>query len=65
MENHSIAKRVYAGECVGSRSVDRQKKRWIDTVKDCLKKIVQDRGDWREFVKGDVWGVARVMNPKT
>ena len=35
MEN---AKRVYLGECSGSRSVGRPRKRWINTVKDCLKK---------------------------
>ena len=38
MENDRIAKRVYVGECAGSRSVGRSRKRWIDTVKDCLKK---------------------------
>ena len=29
--------RVYVGECAGSRSVGRPRKRWIDTVKECLK----------------------------
>ena len=38
MENDRLAKRVYVGECAGSRSMGRQRKRWIDTVKDCLKK---------------------------
>ena len=33
-----IAKKVYVGECAGCRSVGRPWKRWIDTVKDCLKK---------------------------
>ena len=33
-----IAKMVNIGECVGSRSLGRRKKRWIDTVKDCIKK---------------------------
>ena len=37
-ENDRIAKRVYVGECAGSRSVSRPRKRWIDTVKDYLKK---------------------------
>ena len=36
-ENDRIAKRVYLGECAGSRSVGRPRKRWIGTVKDCLK----------------------------
>ena len=35
-----IAKRVYVGECPGSRSVGRPLKRWIDTVKDRLSKEV-------------------------
>ena len=29
------AKRVYVGDCVGSHSVNRPRKRWIDIVKDC------------------------------
>ena len=33
-----IAKRVYVEECTGSRSVGRSWKRWIDIVKECLKK---------------------------
>ena len=28
------AKRVYVGECAGSRSMGRPRKRWLDTVKD-------------------------------
>ena len=38
MENGRIAKRVYVGECAGSRSVCRLWKRWVDTVKECLNK---------------------------
>ena len=38
MENDRIAKRVYVGECSGSRSMGNPWKRWIDTVKDCYKK---------------------------
>ena len=37
IENHRIAKRVYVGKCAASRSVGRPQKRWIDTMKDCLK----------------------------
>ena len=40
MENGSIAKRVYVGVCTGSSSLCRLRKRWIDTVKDYLKKRV-------------------------
>ena len=56
MENDKITKRVYVRECAGSCSVHRPRKRWIDTVKDCLKKrgmdvkqariIVHDRSVW-------------------
>ena len=63
MENDRNAKRVYVGECAGSRSVGRPRKRWIDTVKDCLKKrgldvrearrMVHDRSVWRGFVRGN------------
>ena len=70
MENDKIAKRFYVGECAGSRSL---RKRWIDTVKDCLKKrgldvrqarrMLDDRIVWRGFVRGNAWGVARGMNP--
>ena len=38
MENDKKARRVYVGECAGSRSMDMPPKRWIDTVKERLKK---------------------------
>ena len=38
MEKNRIAKRVYVGEYAGSHSVRRLQKRWIDTVKEYLKK---------------------------
>ena len=73
VENGRIAKRVYVGECAGSRSVGSPRKRWIDTVQDCLKRrgldvrqvrrMVHDRSVWRGFVRGNAWGVARGMNP--
>ena len=37
-ENDRDAKRVYVGECAGSRSVGRPRNRWIDNVKGCLKR---------------------------
>ena len=53
--------RVYVGECAGSRSVGMPRKRWIDTVKECLKKkgldvrqarrMVHDMMVWRGFVR--------------
>ena len=38
MGKERIAKRIYIGECAGSCSVGRPRKRSIDIVKDCLKK---------------------------
>ena len=38
MENYRIARSIYVRVCAGSRSVGRPRKRWIDTVKDCLRK---------------------------
>ena len=73
MENYRIAKRVYVGGCAGSRSVGRPRKRWIDTIEDCLKKrgldvrqvrrMVHDRSVWWGFESENAWGVAREMNP--
>ena len=37
MERVRIAKRVSVGECADSRSVGRPWKKWIDTMKECLK----------------------------
>ena len=62
-ENNRIPKRVYVGECAGSRAVGRLRNKWIDTVKDCLKKrgldvrqarrMLHDRSVWRGFVEGE------------
>ena len=65
-ENDRIAKRVYLEECVGSHSVGRLRKRWIVTVKDCLRRRgldIRQASEWRGFVRGNAWGVARGMNP--
>ena len=48
MEKDRTAKRFYVGECDGSRSVGRPRKRWIDTVKECLKKKGLDVRQGRE-----------------
>ena len=56
-------------EGASSRSMGRPRKRWIHTVKDCLKKRGLDVGQARrmvyggEFMRGNGWGVARGMNP--
>ena len=69
MERGMISKGAYVGEFAGSRSVGRPRKRWLDTIKECLKKrgldvrqarkIVQDRSERRWFVRGNAWGIAR------
>ena len=73
VERDRTAKRVYVGECAGSLSVGRPGKKWIDTVKECLRKrgldvreerrMVQDRSEWRGFVRWNAWDVAWGMNP--
>ena len=73
MENDRSAKRVCVGECAGSCSVGRTPKRWIDTMKECLRKRGLDvsqarrmmyyRSDWQGFVRGNAWGIAWGMNP--
>ena len=65
MERDRIIKRFYVGECAGNLSVGRPWKRWIDTIKECLRKkgldvrqarrMVQDRCDWWGFVRGNDW----------
>ena len=68
MEKNRIAKRVYVGEGACSRSVGRPRKRWIDTVKECLRKRGLDvrqtgRVEQDGFVRGNAWGITRGMNP--
>ena len=38
IENDGIAKREYVRVCADSRSLGMPRKRWTDTVKDCLRK---------------------------
>ena len=73
MERDGIVKRVYVGECASNRSVCRPWKGWIDNVKEGLRKrgldvrearrMVQDRSEWRGFVRGNAWCVARGISP--
>ena len=44
MEGDGIAERVYVGERAGGRSVGGSWKRWIDTMKECLRKGGLDVG---------------------
>ena len=73
MDNDRIAKRVYAEECNGSRSVGRPRKRWINILNYCLRRRgldvrqarrrMQERSEWGGFVRGNAWRVARETNP--
>ena len=75
MENDRCAKGVYLRKCAGSHSVGRLRKRWIDTIKDCLRKrglhvrlarkMVDDRREWRGYVRENAWGIARGDEPLT
>ena len=51
MERDRIAKRIYIGECTGSRSVGGPWKRWIDTMEECLKKRGLDIRQARRMVR--------------
>ena len=56
---------VYVGEWAGSRRVSRPRKRWIDTVKECLRKEVWKSGMLGEWsrIGGNARGLAQGMNP--
>ena len=61
MEKDGFAKRVYGGECAG-----RPRKRWIDTVKECLKKRDLDVRQARRMVEvceGECMGRSLVDEP--
>ena len=55
------------GKFLGSSLVDRPRKRWIDSANNCLRKsglnvgqarrMVYDRNEWWESVKGNAWGM--------
>ena len=50
VENDRIPKRIYTGECAGSHSVGRPRKRLIGTVKNCLRKRGLDVRQVRKMV---------------
>ena len=64
MEKDRIAKRVYVGECAGSRSVGRPLKKWIDIVKDCLRKRSLDARQAMRTVqdRSECWGFGGVVH---
>ena len=51
MERDRIAKRVYVGECAVTRLVGRLRKRWIDAMKEYLKKRGLDARQARRMVQ--------------
>ena len=73
MESDKIAKRVYVGVCAGNHSVGSPWKRWIDTVKECIRKrgldarqarrMVQDRSEWQIIVRGECMGCSPGDDP--
>ena len=69
LEREMIAKRVYVGECVASRSVGRPRKRWIDRVKAKrgldirqARRMGQVRSEWPGFLRGNAWSVTQGVN---
>ena len=73
MESDSIAKRIYVGECTGSRSLGRPPKRRTDTVKECLRRrclnvrqerrMVQYMCEWWGICEGEYMERSSGMNP--
>ena len=73
LESDRIAERIYVRKNGGSHSVRRPQKKWIDTMKECLRKrvldirqpkrMLQEKCEWQGFVRGNAWGVAQGMNP--
>ena len=57
MNDSRLVKRMYSGECVGNRPAGRPKRKWIESVNECLKERnvslaearikVHDRREWR------------------
>ena len=62
MENDRFAKRIYIGECAGSRLMDRPWKRWIDIVQDCIRKSGLNVSQARRMLqdRSELWGFVRV-----
>src|SRR5678816_32877 len=74
MSDSRLVKRMYSGECAGNRPAWRPKKKWIESVKECLEernvslaeaiRKVHNRSEWRGFVRGVVvTHLGQGMNP--
>src|SRR5678815_4819944 len=56
MNDSRLVKRMYSGECFGNRPAGRPKKKWIESVKECLqvtnvslakaRRKMHDRREW-------------------
>ena len=60
-ESDRIAKIVYVGDCAGSSSLRRPRKRWIEIKNRGLdvrkaRRMVQDKSECRGFVRGECMG---------
>src|SRR5678816_1585400 len=61
MNDSRLVKWMYSGECVGNRPAGRPKKKWIESVNECLKERgvslagaiikVHNRSEWKGFVR--------------
>src|SRR5678815_2021302 len=59
MEDSRLVKRMYSDECAGNRPAGKPKKKWIESVKECLKernvsladatRKVHNRSEWVGF----------------
>ena len=71
MEHDRFAKRIYVGECAGSRLVGRPRKIWLDIGKECLRNRGLDVRQARRMVQDGseclglegMHGVAKGMYP--
>src|SRR5678815_4580476 len=62
MDDSRFIKRMYSGKCAENRPDGKPKKKWIESVKECLEERnvslaearskVHNRSEWRGFVKG-------------
>ena len=59
MERDRIAKRVYVEE--DDTVMEYLRERGLDVRQ--ATKLVLDKNQWREYVRGNAWGVAQGMNP--
>src|SRR5678815_3227880 len=61
LDDSQLVKRMYGGECTGNQPAGRPKKKWIESVKECLeeknvsleeaKRKVHNKNEFRCFVR--------------